>query len=628
MKEKSIRNRLILSFSIVIASLVIIDILLFFMQVVLIERYQAITTNMITEYQVVTTVDSLVSSYNETIKSVQDPQQLVKYNNIVDEINAVFAKLDVTITDEQSKSAYLGLKNTVQNLISGLNLGIEEAKTGDISNTSADYTSALQKEDFVHQNTATLIFDELNYTEQIQAGIARDELLSEIFGGLLLLLLSIGTVVYAIFFSRKLTAPLIDLAKLAKNIAGGDLNATVDPHLLTTTDEVGSLANSFNIMMVALRKNIYELDSEKKVVEEKVKERTRELFEERAQLLASINSLPLGLILLDTAGGILLLNHRAQELFPEKETDFASLEKLFVPALDNGELGHLMEKRQSYEVKETKLGERSFHIIATPVVLSRFGGGGNEVIGSAVLIEDITQEKALEHSKDNFLAIAAHEMRTPLTIIRGNAELLLDDPSVSVSAPLVIQIKSILTGAVRLLNIVNDFLDVQNLEGGVVALRMEPIDVVATLKDVIRDILPSIEKKGLKLVLDVPPDFGAPILQLDKARFQQICINLISNAMHYTEKGSITVVLQKEIKNIKISFKDTGIGIDEEEQGRLFKKFETGRVFLKSKEYGSGLGLYISRFFAHLMKGDLVLQESVVNKGSIFCLTLPINAIH
>ena len=622
MKGKGIRNRLIASFSLIIVSLVVIDALFFFLQVTLIERYRAITDNMITEYQVITTVDDLVNSYNETVKSVQNPEQLAKYNSIVTEIDAIFTKLDIAITNEQSRSAYVGLKNTVQNLVSGLNSGIEAAKTGDISSTNADYTSALQKEDFVHQNTATLIFDELNYTEQIQAGIAQEELMGEIFGGLIIFLLGIGAIIYAIFFSKKLTAPLIKLAKLAKNIAGGDLNATVDPRMLIVTDEVGSLASSFNIMVEALRKNIYALDSEKKAVEEKVKMRTKELFEERAQLLASINSLPLGFVLLDAAGNVLLLNHRAQEFFPEKEMVFASLGKLFVPALDVAELERSTAKKQSYEVQEVKLEGRVFRVIATPVAISR-PDKTEEVIGSVVLMEDITKEKELEHSKDTFLAIAAHEMRTPLTIIRGNAELLLDEPAVTASSPLLAQIKSILSGAVRLLGIINDFLDVQNLEGGVVVLKEESFDVVALLKDVIHDISPTVEKKGLTLNLEVAQDLGIVILQLDKSRLQQICINLISNAIHYTEQGGITVAVEKEGEHVKILFKDTGIGIDQEEQGRLFRKFETGKVFLRSREYGSGLGLYISRFFARLMKGDLVLQESVVNKGSIFCLTLP-----
>jgi len=626
MKGQGIRNRLIGSFFFVIALLAILNASLFFVQVTLIGRYQDITDNMITEYQVITTTDNLVSSFNEAVKSIQDPQQMAKYDALLQEIDTIFAKLNTTIVSETSKAAYVGLRNTVQNLISGLNSGIEEAKTGDISNINTDYASALQKKDFVHQNGATLIFDELDYTEQIQAAIAYDERMSEIFGGLLIFLLSVGAVIYAIFFSKKLTAPFMNLTKLAKNIAGGDLDATVDADLLTATDEVGSLANSFNIMLQSLRKNIYELDSEKKIVEEKVRLRTRELLEERAQLLASINGLSLGFILLDIGGAMLLSNRQAQELFPSGDLTFASFGKLFVPSVDVGEINRLATQKQSYELQEAKLEEKSFRIMATPVVISR-PDNEDEIIGSVVLLEDITREKMLEQSKNAFLAIAAHEMRTPLTIIRGNTELLLDEPFVTANAGFKGSIESILRSAIRLLGIVNDFLDVQNLEGGRVSLNIEPVDIVAFLTEAAHDISVLTQQKGLTLVFHTPPDFGTVMINVDKYRFQQIITNILGNAIHYTEHGGITVSFQREEKTVKILFADTGIGIAPEEQGRLFKKFETGRAFIRSKEYGSGLGLYIARFLARLLGGDLTLEKSEVGKGSVFCLTLPLGDV-
>ncbi len=620
---KGIRNRLFASFLAVIVLLLALDISFFAMHVVLIKKYQGITNNMITEYRLMTVTDDLVNSFNGAIKSIHDPAQVAKYNSTRSEITAIFSQLDTTITNPQSRVAYTGLKNTIHNLISWLDAGIQGAETGNIVDESTYYDQALHEDDFVHQNTATLIFDELNYTEQIQAEITNDEFLSEIFGGFFLLFLSIGTIIYAVFFSKKLTAPLIDLAKLAKSIAGGNLNATVDPGLLVLKDEVGSLANSFDIMVQSLRENIYALDRKKKSVEEKIKVRTQELVEERARLLASINSLPLGFLLLDTASAVVLSNHMAQEIFPQKELTLAALGNLFAPAMDVGEFNRLMKEKQSYELQEAKLGEKSFRIMATPVVLLQ-PDGQEATIGSVMLMEDITQEKMLEQSKNTFLAIAAHEMRTPLTVIRGEAELMLDDSSVTADAGLKTQIESVLNGAVRLLGIVNDFLDVQNLEGGRVFLKIEPVDIVASLKDVVRDLSVLTEKKGLTLTINIPSDFSVPALDFDKGRLQQIYVNLIGNAIHYTERGGVTVSVKKEDKVVKVLFEDTGIGIDSEEQKRLFGKFETGRAFVQSREYGSGLGLYISRFLAHLMGGDLVLERSETGRGSVFCLTLPL----
>jgi len=373
-------------------------------------------------------------------------------------------------------------------------------------------------------------------------------------------------------------------------------------------DEIGEMADSFNTMASHLESY------------------TNKIEEARARLFASISNLPLGFLLLDTTGGILLSNKIAQTLFSEKDQTLPSLSALFTPNIDISAFNSLIREKKSYELQEATMGDRSFHVMATPVTIS--GPGKNdEVIGSVILLEDITEEKRLEQSKDAFLAIAAHEMRTPLTVIRGNTELLLDDPSVKNDAEFKDQIESVLRASVRLLGIVNDFLDVQNLEGNRVPLKIEPVNIATLVTGVVNDLSELAKEKQLTLVLDIPPDLSTLSFNADKFRLQQIITNLTANAVNYTEKGGVTISLKKEEKTVKILFEDTGIGISPDEQVRLFKKFETGRAFMRSKEYGSGLGLYISRFLAHLMGGDVTLEKSEVGKGSVFCLTLPLEGI-
>lgn len=241
-------------------------------------------------------------------------------------------------------------------------------------------------------------------------------------------------------------------------------------------------------------------------------------------------------------------------------------------------------------------------------------------------LEETTKElqELTEHSKNQFISIASHEMRTPLAIIRGNAELLLDENAIKGDKTLTDSTKSILHNAVRLLEIVNDFLDVQNLENGKIELKQEPINLITLLQSTIDDLTKLSEEKNNRLVFVHEDDGSIPTCMLDMSRLQQICVNIISNAIHYTENGKITVTIKREGNNVKIYFEDTGRGIAPEDQGRLFKKFETGKVFLKSREYGSGLGLYISNMFANLMKCELKLENSVVGVGSAFSLTIPI----
>ncbi len=623
---RSIRKKLFLSSIVIIAVFFAVSAFYAIEGYVFVKQYESITNTMFNAYEITQNTTDMVNIYNILIQSINDPQEIAQYQGYKNTIKGIFAQLDTVITNQNTKVAYLGLKNTVNGVVAKLDYGVQAAQSGNIAQESADYDTALQQNYFVQQNTANLILNELQNSQQLQASIARSQMLAELIGGLLLLLVTAAAVFYSVIFSRNIVFPIKALSTLAKKIEEGDLEALIDPLLLEGTDEVGSLANSFNAMFQALKSSIRELDIEKKSVEAKVKQRTQELMQERAQLLASINSLPLGFILLDTAGGVLLSNNKIHELSSREDSTFVSISGQFVPAIDILEFDRQIKEKQNYELSETTLGERSFHIIGVPVILSRHGES-ETIIGSVVLFEDITKEKRLEQSKDTFLAMAAHEMRTPLTIIRGNAELLLDEPAVGASAGLKVQIESMLRSTIRLLAIVNDFLDVQNLEGGRMSLKIETADIIALLTETVKDLLPLAQKKGLALTLTVPPDFGTPIFAVDKYRLQQIFTNLISNAIHYTEKGSVTIVPQKKEKQITILFEDTGIGISAEEQERLFKKFEVGRVFMRSKEYGSGLGLYIARFLARLMGGVLTLEKSEIGKGSTFCLTVPLGDV-
>lgn len=623
---RSIRTKLLISFIAVIAVMVSINTFYAIEEFVFVKQYQNVTDTMFSEYQLSVNTTNMVNSFNTLIQSINDQQELATYQGYHNTINNLFITLDGVTMDADTRVVYLGLKNTINGVMAKLDDGVRAAQSGNITQESTDYDTALQQSYFVQQNTANLVLAELEDAQLLQASIGRSQLISELIGAALLFLVTVSALLYSVIFSRKIVSPIKKLSTLAKKIEDGDRDTDVDPLLLKGTDEVGSLANSFDAMVQALKKSIHDLDVEKKSVEVKVEQRTRELMEERAQLIASINSLPLGFVLLDTTGSVLLSNQKAHELFSRGDATLASFGGLFNPAIDVSALEHLMKEKQSYELQETMLAEQSFHIMAMPVVLSE-PQGEDTIIGSVMLMEDITKEKRLEQSKDAFLAIAAHEMRTPLTVIRGNAELLLDEPSVSSDSGLKIQIESVLRSAVRLLDIVNDFLDVQNLEGKRVSLHVESIDIAALLLETVKDLAPLAQKKGLALTFDAAKDFGPSTFHFDKSRLQQIFTNVIGNAIHYTEKGSIVVTLKKTEKDMEILFEDTGIGISSEEQSRLFKKFETGRVFMRSKEYGSGLGLYISRFLAHLMGGDLVLKNSEVGKGSAFCLTLPLDGI-
>jgi len=324
-----------------------------------------------------------------------------------------------------------------------------------------------------------------------------------------------------------------------------------------------------------------------------------------------------GAILLNKEGTVVFVNKKAAKLLGTGDPNEAitSLEA-FVTTVAVKDLITQSLAGTSTTVPEVEFPEMVLSVSFTSLKEE------NSNYGTLIWLNDITAQKQLEHSKNQFITIASHEMRTPLAVIRGNAELLLDETSVKGDPGAQGEAQSVFTSAIRLLDIVNDFLDVQNLESGKLALKREPVDIPEVLAATIKELQKMADDKGITyryIEMSKPP-----LITLDKSRLQQICINIISNAIHYTDHGNIIVTLETKPDHVKILFTDTGAGISEEDQKRLFKKFATGKTFLKTREYGSGLGLYISSMLAELMQSQIKLEQSTVGAGSTFSLTIPI----
>ncbi|MCL4427090.1 PAS domain-containing sensor histidine kinase [Patescibacteria group bacterium] len=360
------------------------------------------------------------------------------------------------------------------------------------------------------------------------------------------------------------------------------------------------------------------LQSQNEIVEEKVQQRTQELDYERVKLNTIAQHMDTGAILLDKDGKVSFVNIAATR-FLHIVSDTQALDKLtnHFPDFPIADYVYRVMQGESTNIPEAEAHGKIYAVSFTSLK------DESSTAGALIWLQDITAQKMLERSKNQFLEIAAHEMRTPLSIIRGNAELMLEDDQVKNNEELTYDSKSILRNAVRLLSIANDFLDVQRLEEGKLALDNKPVDIFQTLRDTVRDMLPLAQEKNLSLTFNEPL-FSLPPLMLDVARLQQIYVNLMSNAIHYTASGGITIAAEQNSDLVKLTFTDTGSGISPEEQTQLFKKFIAGKQFMHNKEYGSGLGLYISKLLADLMGIDVRLERSEEGKGSVFSLTFPL----
>jgi PAS domain S-box-containing protein len=242
--------------------------------------------------------------------------------------------------------------------------------------------------------------------------------------------------------------------------------------------------------------------------------------------------------------------------------------------------------------------------------------------------EQTLQEKGIEMenanmAKDRFLASMSHELRTPLNAIIGFTGTLLMKLPGPLTKDQENHLQNISTSAKHLLLLINDLLDLAKIESGKVELRLEPIFCQSVLQEVSATLSPMAESKGLKLILDMPDhDF---IVSTDRRALSQILLNLVYNAIKFTEKGEVRVELRRRGDNgsvrTELCVVDTGIGIKPEDQEKLFHAFTQVNTSGSRRYEGTGLGLHLSKKLAELLNGNITFR-SEYGKGSEFTLSL------
>jgi len=227
-------------------------------------------------------------------------------------------------------------------------------------------------------------------------------------------------------------------------------------------------------------------------------------------------------------------------------------------------------------------------------------------------------------TKSAFLANMSHELRTPLNAIIGYSEMLQEEAEDSGNTEAVPDLRKIHGAGKHLLALINDILDLSKIEAGKMELFLETFEVRHLVDEVRSTIHPMIEKNGNVLELDCPADVDG--MHADVTRVRQILLNLLSNASKFTEGGTVRLQVRREEADdgdtVVFRVTDTGIGMTEEQLGKLFQAFSQADASTSRKYGGTGLGLVICRRFAQMMGGD-VSVESTMGEGSIFTVRLP-----
>jgi PAS domain S-box-containing protein len=473
----------------------------------------------------------------------------------------------------------------------------------------------------------------------------------------------VGAVGLGLWLARRLAGPILKLTESAKTIAAGRFDARV---AVTTRDETGTLAEAFNLMAVTVQTEITQraqaqesLRSVNEELEQRVEERTAQLTAEIAERTRAekelrqlhrkqelvFNAVGEGIHALDLEGRIIFENPAGEKMLgwelgeligkPAHTTMHHS--KAGGAPYPQGEcpmlasLGDGIPRRISDEVFWRKDGS-SFPV---EYVTAPIRDENHEIIGAVVVFSDITESKraqqelrhakeaaeAANRAKSQFLANMSHEIRTPMNGVMGMTGLMLDTTLTQEQRQFG---ETIRTSAEALLTVINDILDFSKIEAGKLRFEELDFDLSELMKGTLEMLAGQAQAKGLKLAAAVPPEVPTR-LRGDPGRLRQILINLVGNAIKFTNAGGVTICVKSEHEtatDVLLCFEvqDTGIGIPSETQARLFQAFVQADDSMTRKYGGTGLGLAICRELVERMGGRIGV-ESTPGQGSRFWFT-------
>ena len=239
-----------------------------------------------------------------------------------------------------------------------------------------------------------------------------------------------------------------------------------------------------------------------------------------------------------------------------------------------------------------------------------------EKLGKLVILHDITREKIVEKMKTEFVSLAAHQLRTPLSAIKWTLRILLD-------GDLGDFLEKTYQSNERMISLINDLLDVTRIEEGRYLSKLTLVNIEEVINLVVNSYKDEIKRRKIKFEFKKPEE-KMPQIMVDVEKMGLVVQNLLDNAVHYTRPGGEVIIsLNRGAKDIEFSIKDTGTGIPEEQQERIFTKFFRGTNAIKMEAEGSGLGLFIAKNIIDAHNGKIWF-ESKQGEGTTFYFNIPI----
>jgi len=459
------------------------------------------------------------------------------------------------------------------------------------------------------------------------------------------------------FYANSFSKPILELNEATKYVQKRDFDHPVN---IKTKDEIGIFGQTFNSMLRQL-KPLYsemenmiksktkELSGKVALIEEKntdlvnTKKATLNLLEdiqneknsseaEKNKIEIILKSIGDGVFVIDEQEKIILFNKTAEEIsgFTEQE----ALGKPYKEILKfiNEKNGHINDDFVKNALKSGYLQSMSNHTILykkkgkkIPVADSSAPLKSKEgkIIGCVVVFRDVTREREIDRMKSEFVSVASHQLRTPLTSIKWLLEMMLEGDVGKITKKQEKHLKDVFASNERMITLVNDLLNVSRIEAGKIKIEPKEVQIEDVLSQIVESLKPMSQKKNITMLCH-HPEPKLPKLFIDPTRIGEAFKNLISNAIKYTnDGGKIELSCKKMDHMVEFAIKDNGVGIPKDQQKRVFEKFFRADNIIRMQTEGTGLGLYITKSIIE-SSGGKIRFESQEGKGTTFYFTLPI----
>ena len=435
----------------------------------------------------------------------------------------------------------------------------------------------------------------IQLTRQMQNELFRYSLMSMFFGTLV----SFGL---GIRYVKKVTEPLKQLAKITKKISTGTYPRRI---YASTEGEVLELSQNFNTMS------------------EKLEAAVSELQDNNTKMKSILTSMLNGVIALDNENKIILTNPVAEEMFKINSDHIKG--KHILEVIRNEKLVSILRRLMDCNEtinSEIEIKYPELKILSVKSNVIRLENDPSRSIGVVIIFQDVSEIRKLENMRKDFVANVSHELKTPLTSIKGFVETLQSEAIVDQDTRNrflgIIEIETD-----RLTYLIQDLLILSEIENKNKIIEEEKIDVLENLHQTINVLSGLAKKKNINIDLKI--DKQIPDIIGNSGWFKQMLINLIDNSIKYTKQdGSVEISADYDEKNIYIIVSDTGIGIDKEHLDRLFERFYRVDKARTREVGGTGLGLAIVKHIVLSFGGSIKIERQI-DKGTSFFITLPLN---